>query len=90
MTSTIYHIAFALFLKILEFLLLSTRFFSVFGFTVTTNFSEPKNIKMMLYTATSKINIYDVKIENLQSDFEFRTELNPVVKDVLLTVPNPN
>ena len=51
---------------------------------------EPKKIEMMLYTATSKINICDVKIENLQSDFEFKTELNAVDKDVLLTVPNPN
>ena len=34
--------------------------------------------------------MYDVKIENLQSDFEFKTELNAVDKDVLLTVPNPN
>ena len=34
--------------------------------------------------------MYDVKIENLQSDFEFKTELNVVDKDVLLTVPNPN
>ena len=45
---------------------------------------------MMLYTTTSKINIYDVKIENLQSDLEFKTELNAVEKDVFLTVPNPN
>ena len=47
-----------------------------------------EKIEMMLYTATSKINIYDVKIENLHSDFEFKTELNAVDKDVLLTVPN--
>ena len=47
---------------------------------------ESKKIDMMLYTATSKIIIYDVKIENLQSDFEFKTELNAVDKDVLLTV----
>ena len=45
---------------------------------------------MMLYTATSKINIYNVKIENFQSDFKFKTELNAVEKDVLLKVPNPN
>ena len=45
---------------------------------------------MMLYTATSKIHIFDVKIENLQSDFEFKTGLNTVDKDVLLIAPNPN
>ena len=44
----------------------------------------------MLYTATRKVNIYNVKIENLQSVFEFKTELNAVDKDVLLTVPNPS
>ena len=41
----------------------------------------------MLYTATIKINICDVKIESLQSDSEFKIELNE--KDLLLTVPNP-
>ena len=45
---------------------------------------------MMLYTTTSKINIYDVKIENLQSDLEFKIELNAVENDVFLTVPNLN
>ena len=45
---------------------------------------------MMLYTVTSKINIYDVKTENLQTDFKFKTNLNAVDKDVLLTVPYPN
>ena len=44
----------------------------------------------MLYTATSNINIYNFKTENLQSNFEFKTKLNPVDKDVLWTVPNPN
>ena len=47
---------------------------------------ESKKIEMMLYTATSKINIQDVKIKNLQSYFEFKTELNAVDKGVLLTV----
>ena len=41
----------------------------------------------MLYTATIKINICDVKIESRQSDFEFKIELNE--KDMLLAVPNP-
>ena len=44
----------------------------------------------MQYTATIKINIYDVKIENLQSDFVFKTKPNTGDKDALLTVPNPN
>ena len=44
----------------------------------------------MLYTVTSKINIYDVKNENLQSDFEFKTTLNAVDKDVLIILPYPN
>ena len=44
---------------------------------------KSKKIKIMLYTATSNINIYNFKTENLQSDFEFKTKLNPVDKDVL-------
>lgn len=42
----------------------------------------------MLYTASSKINIYNVKIVNLQSDFKFKTKLNALDKYVLLSVPN--
>ena len=47
----------------------------------------------MLYTASSKINIYNVKIVNLklnQSDFKLKTELNALDKYVLLSVPNPS
>ena len=51
---------------------------------------EPKKREMMLYTATSKINTCNVKIENLQINFEIKTELKAVDKDVSLTVPNPN
>ena len=51
---------------------------------------ESKKTEMMLYTTTSKIHIFDVKIENLQSNFEFKTGLNTVDKDKLLTAPNPN
>lgn len=46
--------------------------------------------KLMLYTASSKINIYNVKIVNLQSDFKLKTELNALDKYVLLSVPNPS
>ena len=51
---------------------------------------ESKKMEMMLYTATTNINIHDVQIENLQSEFAFKTEVNTVDKDVLLTVPNPS
>ena len=36
----------------------------------------------MLYTVTSKINIYDVKTENLQTDFEFKTNLNSALSEL--------
>ena len=44
---------------------------------------------MMLYTNSSKLNIYDVTTKNLEYEFEFITEKNAVDKDVLLNVPNP-
>ena len=45
----------------------------------------------MLYTANSKLSIYNVTIKNLEDDFEFTTEMNAVNKDVFLNVPpNPN
>lgn len=39
----------------------------------------------MLYTASSKINIYNVKIVNLQSDFKLKTELNALDKYVVIS-----
>ena len=42
---------------------------------------------MMLYTTNSKLSIYNVRIKNLEDEFEFITEMNAV--DVLLNVTNP-
>ena len=42
---------------------------------------------MMLYTTNSKLSIYNVRIKNLEDEFEFITEMNAV--DVLLNAPNP-
>ena len=51
---------------------------------------EPEKTEMMSYTANSKIGIYNVKIENLQRDFNFNTELNTVDNNALIIIPNPN
>ena len=48
---------------------------------------DTKKIEMMLYTTNSKLSIYNVRIKNLEDEFEFITEMNAV--DVLLNVPNP-
>ena len=51
---------------------------------------DSKKIEMMLYTANSKVDNYNVKNENLQRNFNCNTEINVVDKDALLTIPNPN
>ena len=45
---------------------------------------------LILYAANSKIEIYNVKIDSFQHDFNLNSELNAGDNDVLLTIHNPN
>ena len=49
-----------------------------------------KLIVLILYAANSKIEIYNVKIDSFQHDFNLNSELNAGDNDVLLTIHNPN
>ena len=49
-----------------------------------------KLIGLILYAANSKIEIYNVKIDSFQHDFNLNSELNAGDNDVLLTIHNPN
>ena len=51
---------------------------------------EPKIIEMMFYTATKWIEKFDLTVQNIEENFEFKTQLNKVEKDTLLFLPNPN
>ena len=49
-----------------------------------------KTIETLTNITTKKLKIYNVKIENLDETFSFRTELNKVEREVLITLPNPD
>ena len=47
-------------------------------------------IEMMFHTTTKSVEIFNVTIQNTEGNFEFKTQLNKVEKDTLLSLPNPN
>ena len=51
--------------------------------------TETKKIATLMGTITRKIKIYSVKIQNINCEFNFETELNHLEKEVLLELPNP-
>ena len=50
---------------------------------------ETKTVDMMLKSITRNIEIFELKIENLEGSFGFEIEASKVVKDKLLSLPNP-
>ena len=55
-----------------------------------TKQKEPKKTEMMFHTTTKWVEIFDVTIQNIEGNFELKTQLNKVEKDTLLSLPNPN
>ena len=49
---------------------------------------EYKTIETLTNTTTEKLKIYDLKVENLDKNFSFQTELNKLEREVLITLPN--
>ena len=45
---------------------------------------------MMFHTTTKWVKIFDVTIQNIEGNFELKTQLNKVEKDTVLSLPNPN
>jgi hypothetical protein len=48
-----------------------------------------KTIEMTLHTTTKKIDVYNVKITNINKNFSMSSEVNCVDRPVLLTLQNP-
>ena len=44
---------------------------------------------MMLHTTTKKVEVFEIQIQDVASNFSFTTEVSKVEKDVLINIPNP-
>ena len=49
---------------------------------------EHKTTEILTNSTTKKFKIYNLKVENLDENFSFRTELNKLEREVLITLPN--
>ena len=56
---------------------------------ITPKRKEVKTIEMMLYTTTKKAEVFEIQIQDVASNFNFRTEVRKVEKDILINIPNP-
>ena len=50
---------------------------------------EYKTIETLTNSTTKKLKIYNLKVEKLDENFSFQTELNKLEREVLITLPNP-
>ena len=56
---------------------------------ITPKRKETKTIEMMLHTTTKKIEIFDITIQDVSSNFNFTTEVSKVERETLINIPNP-
>ena len=56
---------------------------------ITHKRKETKTIEMMLHTTTKKIEIFDITIQDVSSNFNFTTEVSKVERETLINIPNP-
>ena len=56
---------------------------------ITPKRKEGKTIEMMLYTTTKKVEVFEIQIQDVASNFNFTTEVRKVEKDILINIPNP-
>ena len=49
---------------------------------------EYKPVETLTNSTTKKLKIYNLKVENLDENFSFQTELNKLEREVLITLPN--
>ena len=50
---------------------------------------EYRTIETLTNPTTKKLKIYHLKVENLDENFSFQTELSKLEREVLVTLPNP-
>ena len=55
---------------------------------ITHKRKETKTIEMMLHTTTKKIEIFDITIQDVSSNFNFTTEVSKVERETLINIPN--
>ena len=48
-----------------------------------------KTIEMMLHTTTKKVEVFEIQIQDVESNFNFTTEVRKVEKDILINITNP-
>ena len=56
---------------------------------ITPKRKEVKTIEMMLHTTTKKVEVFEIQIQDVASNFNFTTEVRKVEKDILINIPNP-
>ena len=51
---------------------------------------ETKRIELMMHSTTRKIDVFEIGINDVSGDFQFKAEVNKVERETLLSLPNPN
>ena len=51
---------------------------------------EAKRIEMMMHSTTRKTGVFEIEINDVSGDFQFKAEVNKVERETLLSLPNPN
>ena len=51
---------------------------------------ETKGIEMMMHSTTRKIDVFEIEINDVSGDFQFKAEISKVERETLLSLPNPN
>ena len=51
---------------------------------------ETKRTEMMMHSTIRKIDVFEVEINDVSGDFQFKTEVSKVKGETLLSLPNPN
>ena len=52
--------------------------------------NETKRIEMMMHSTVRKMDGFEAEIKNLSGSFQFKSEVNKVERETLLSLPNPN
>ena len=48
-----------------------------------------KTIEMVFHTTTKKVEVFEIQIRDVASNFNFTTEVTKVEKDIFINIPNP-
>ena len=51
---------------------------------------ETKGIEMMMHSTIRKIDVFEIEINDVSGDFQFKAEVSKIERETLLSLPNPN